>query len=428
MSILVVLLGFAGMLVAGCMGDADRQTGVISTENAGRISGTLAFSDQSVSSATAELRLLSLDDSIPRLVKQTVADSTGGYAFDDIPPGKYRVDAVLTDGLSGSSSVFEVQSNKTSDVVVVVVVARSFQFILVPGSGDRVAKVWVGDPGREAEKIGQSWSIPVIPGSDIDVGAVVVRGSGKEETILYRLEWKSGKLELVPVSMESDAPKVDSSALRPSKSDSLVAHWVIASDTSLNLVDSSGNGFELSKMSDGVWGHANDTFLTQKVTGQILFQARVWLDEYPSSDLQSGRAVVMGFYEGPKMLVNNRGQLQIGGQRGDGNWNWFAPESKAGIVPLGRWVDLAVGADSRSGDFYAWVDGKAVATWGGAPVAGSMLRVPMTEFVLGADARDGQKFPGRISEVKIWNKFVLGEGIPSGVDPCIDPLSGCAEP
>jgi hypothetical protein len=218
-----------------------------------------------------------------------------------------------------------------------------------------------------------------------------------------------------------DTPKV----VVPKSIDTLVAHWVVDSTTQSKLVDLTGNGFDLAKASSGVWSRANDTFLTQKVTGQILYQAKVRLDKYPSSSLHNGRAVVVGFYEGLKLLVNDHGQLQAGAQRGDGTWNWFAPETKDSLVPLGRWVELAVGADQKTGDVHAWIDGEAVATWSGSNVSGSRTRVATSTFVVGQDAVDGQKFDGQIAEVKVWNRFVLGEGIASGVDSCIDPLSSC---
>jgi hypothetical protein len=181
-----------------------------------------------------------------------------------------------------------------------------------------------------------------------------------------------------------------------------------------------GDGFDLAKTATGVWSLANDTFLTQEATGQILYQAKVWLDRYPSSDLHNGRAVVVGFYEGLKLLVTDHGQIQAGAQRGDGSWNWFAPETKAEAMPLGRWVEVAVGADQSTGDVYVWIDGKAVPTWSGSKVSGSKIRVASSTFVVGQDAIDGQKFDGKIAEVKVWNRFVLGEGIASGVDSAID--------
>jgi hypothetical protein len=207
--------------------------------------------------------------------------------------------------------------------------------------------------------------------------------------------------------------------------DSLVAHWVVDSSSQSVLKDKTGNGFDLTSTGTGVWAHANDTNLTHKVTGRILYQAKVWLDKYPSATLHNQRAVVVGFYEGLKLAVNDHGQLQAAGQRGDGTWNWFGPETKDSAVALGKWVELAVGADYNKGDMYVWIDGKAVAAWFMRSVAGTKIRVPTTRFMVGQDAVDGQKFDGKISEVKVWNKFVLGEGLASGVDPCIDRLVAC---
>jgi hypothetical protein len=225
----------------------------------------------------------------------------------------------------------------------------------------------------------------------------------------------------VPVKVDTPVVKIDTPiVVVPRKIDTMVAHWTIDSSNQSTLVDRTGNGFDLKTLSNGVWSRSSDTNLTQKPTGRILYQAKVWLDKYPASSLHNGRAVVVGFYEGLKLLVTDHGQIQAGAQRGDGSWNWFAPETKAEALPLGRWVEVAVGADQKTGDVYAWIDGKAVPTWSGSKVSGSKIRVATSTFVVGQDAIDGQKFDGKIAEVKVWNQFVLGEGIASGVDPAID--------
>ncbi len=56
-------------------------------------------------------------------------------------------------------------------------------------------------------------------------------------------------------------------------------------------------------------------------------------------------------------------------------------------------------------------------TWSGLANQGAKLRISQAPFVIGQDRIDGQKFEGKIAEVKVWNRFVLGDGIPSRMDP-----------
>ena len=194
---------------------------------------------------------------------------------------------------------------------------------------------------------------------------------------------------------------------------SQVAHWRFDAG-SVPGKDLSGKGRDLPRVArstdDRGWnpqsaapirGDRSDLGIEP---GRVLrYQARVFLERYPSSRLHNGRSVVMGYYAGPKILVTDRGGIQAGGQKGsDGNWNWYAPESDPGVVPLGRWTVVEIEADPR-GSWRAWVDGKEVKIRS-VPVAGDALRPSEGSFVLGADAMDGQLFPGWIAEAWVWER------------------------
>ncbi len=264
--------------------------------------------------------------------------------------------------------------------------------------------------------------IPMLQGE-----AVVVKVSLRDENGLTL----SGTLKLQAVSGVLTVEWQGSDPRNPGKTTSstgthfgidtsTVALWKFDSLPSGVVIDRSSHGRNLKAEEPGVWSRNSDTALTASVTGRILYETRVKLSHYPSSSLHNGRAVVVGYYEGLKLLVNDRGQLQAAAQRGDNSWSWFAPETQDSAVPLNRWVDLAVGTDESTGDVYAWINGKPVGIWMWYAVAGSKTRLARGSFMVGRDAVDGQKFDGLISEIRVSRQFVLGAGIPSGIDLCME--------
>lgn len=447
LGLLVAALALA--ILWGCGADTP-QEGVISTENAGRVAGSIVRSDGSSVGDQVEIRLLRLPDSAmnrrppdneaslielagngvefairmasastaPVLVARIRSDSAGNYLFPEVQQGIYRVDAILPGGLRGSSGSFQVESGKTATLVVVLVVAPSFQFALIPSAGDSVLSVWAGDPGREATRDGNTWTIPVLEGVQDAVGVVVRRASGSVETLLYRLVWTGSVAYLEPDSSTAAAPKVDAAVLRHFPVDSTtVASWSFDTLVAGVARDVSGNGHDLSALAgptlesspfgkaattgSGYFQREFDSSLAPAPGRWVVYEARVFLDRYPSSALHNGRSVVLGFYEGPKLLVTDTGSLQIIGQRSEsGNWAWAGGESVRGLVPLGRWVDLAMAVESNSGVFLGWIDGVPVRFQEASGRSGGW-RTPATEFVVGKDSRDGQAFAGRIDEIRV---------------------------
>jgi hypothetical protein len=436
-----VLAVVAMALVSSCFTSEDsRQAGVISTENAGRVAGSIVRSDGSALGELAEIRLLRLSDSttaagrtetanrtseaatVPVLVARIEADSNGSYQFPEVEPGTYRVDAILPSGLRGSSGAFAVASDSTVRLVVVVVVVPSFQFALIPSAGDSILSVWVGDQGRLATNSGVLWTMPVVPDVADAVGVVVRRASGAIDTVMYRLSWVGSVARLDPVSTAETSPSIGSVSTSHFGTDTAtVAHWTFDTLVGGTAQDVSGNGRNLSATGigslraspfgnaattgTGYFQRAFDSALTPQVSGTVLYEARVYLEGYPSSSLHNGRAVVMGFYEGPKLVVTDSGSIQIGGQRGDGtSWIWAGGESKAGTVPLGRWVDLAVACERATGAVWAWVDGERVELLR-TSVNPGQWRIATTVFMVGKDSQDGQAFAGRIDEIRVSRRI-----------------------
>lgn len=128
----------------------------------------------------------------------------------------------------------------------------------------------------------------------------------------------------------------------------------------------------------------------------------MFLDGYPSPNLHNGKSVVMGYYAGPKMVVGCRGSLQVGLQNDpEADWQWFSLDSEDGVVPLGRWIRVAIEADV-GGTANAWIDGQPISLRANRP-AGTTLRPSFGAFYLGADPVDGQAFPGSIQEAWVWS-------------------------
>lgn len=427
----LLLAAFALALPWGCA-DAP-QEGVISTENAGRVAGSIVRSDGSSVGDLAEIRLLRLPDSVKRieasnrtaaespapvLVAAIRSDASGNYLFPEVGQGTYRVDAILSGGLRGSSGAFRVESGKTATLVVVIVVAPSFQFALIPSGGDSVLSVWIGDPERPASRSGNTWTIPVMVGVEDAVGVVVRRASGSIETLDYRLVWTGDVARLEADASTAAAPKVDAAVLRHFAVDSgTVALWTFDTLVAGVAPDGSGNGHDLSapvapELDPSPFGKAAasgfgyfqrefDSSLAPAPGRWIVYEARVFMDRYPSSALHNGRSVVLGFYEGPKMVVSDSGSIQIGGQRGEqDSWNWAGGESARDVVPLGRWVDLAVACEEATGAILAWIDGVPVPMRDANGIRGRW-RIPSTPFMVGKDSRDGQAFAGKIDEIRV---------------------------
>lgn len=168
---------------------------------------------------------------------------------------------------------------------------------------------------------------------------------------------------------------------------------------------------------------AGHSALTIGGTGILTLEARIWLDEYPSTVLHNKAAAVAGMYEGLKLLIFADGRIQAAGQRKEGDtYEWFAPISRTGAVPLKKWVDVAVAADQGGRQMHAWVDGVPVQLYVPAPVDSYRIdgfRSPASPFTVGMDAQDGQYFKGRLEEVRVSDTLVLGQGLDLLSDPDI---------
>lgn len=270
--------------------------------------------------------------------------------------------------------------------------------------------------------LGDSWVVRVPTSGDVRLVAELTGPDGLEMTI--RISLRRTTEETIPVVPTTD----------PKRTPGLLSLWTfdawsgnaipnqvakapaLAGTPTDLVVGADGKALVPSK---GTHPSTTDIAAFGPGTAGVTYLARVFLDTYPSASLHNGRAVVMGQYDGFRILVTNDGRLQVAGQRGDGSfWSWYAPQSQPGVVPLGQWVEIGLAADVANAELTAYVDGKPVQLFSGVEVDGDKLRDGVRDFMVGADAVDGQEFPGKIDEVRIL------EGLPLGVGPKVRIGSG----
>lgn len=186
------------------------------------------------------------------------------------------------------------------------------------------------------------------------------------------------------------------------------------------LKDNGPNRLDLSWDSYPFWSRAADSLLTHPLRGRIFYQAKIYLDAYPTS-----HQTVMGIYGSLEMKITPSGQLSVVSQRGASrsaiSWAWYGALSEDSAVPLKRWVTLAVGADDLNAQLYAWIDGVPVILFTPTNVIGSALRPGYGSFVLGGSSNDvTHSFPGQIKEAKADRRFLFDPGAAPAIDSTID--------
>lgn len=155
-------------------------------------------------------------------------------------------------------------------------------------------------------------------------------------------------------------------------------------------------------------------------TGQITYQARLYLDQYPATTLHNQFSFVMGTYEGMGLYIRADGRISVGTQKGDGSsWMWYAPVTAKDVVPLKKWVEVAAACDQAASECYAYLDGTPVATYtymvGESyqplyPYAGPLFRSAPSVFTVGNSAVNNQSLKGKIEAIRVSDTLVLGSG------------------
>lgn len=219
------------MAMAAMMGvfsscdSSEKQAGVISTGNAGRIQGEVRYDDDSSRSAAGVgVTLQTRSGSAWKDVDTARTSGSGAYQFDDLGSGTYRVIAKANSGELGTSPEFEVKEGEEVRIIVLLVQVTKVSLLFVPPPGVQVLSVVVEGT--------------VVAGVRREAGWVFDLQNGKSDTLRvelstgvlrYAILWEGNSPVLKPIS---GAPQVE--LVR------LLADWTF--DEPDHLTDHSGNG------------------------------------------------------------------------------------------------------------------------------------------------------------------------------------------
>lgn len=234
---LLVLAGLLeGTALVGCSAGSEPQAGVISTGNAGRVLGTVRNDRDSTDGIQGAFVVLeALDGTVWKARDTLGSDSLGGFRFDGLEEGTYRVVARDAVGNSGISAPFVLTDDEVVRVVVVLVPVAKVQLAFLAPVGTTIVSVAVEGSGVPGVRSGDAWILDLRKNTPQILDVRLIKGT-TPDTIRYDLTWIEGEPVLVAID-EPDAP-----AVQPQVIDSavLLADWdFTGSDT---LVDLSGRG------------------------------------------------------------------------------------------------------------------------------------------------------------------------------------------
>jgi hypothetical protein len=209
-----------------------------------------------------------------------------------------------------------------------------------------------------------------------------------------------------PYGFEDDGPK----KIRLNSSSGRLALAVITGDSAVKMTGSP----YLTAPADSIYDPNR--------TGWLTLEARIYLDKYPSASNTGKRGQIFGILGGVKLLVGSDGSLQAAGLQTSPMEapSYAYPRTASAVVPLGRWVDVAVAVDAAANQLYAYVNGQPVQlTW----PAHSYQRLrtggafALNALTVGNTVYSGEAFAGNIDEIRISNTAVLGAGLPLQFEP-----------
>jgi|GEM_PF-5308341 len=384
---------------------------------------------------------------VPYTPIAAVSDSTGKCTITEVPAGTFEITVThegFQVGLSGDISVLPglLVAGGVVDLVSTVA-GPPAPSLVMPIDGTTLGAtdndfVWMIASGATAYHLqvttgtDTNFAAPLLNLTDLLEPSAPVTLKEAGQTYRWRVRSRAG-LSFGPwspsrtYSMSDGAPVASHFTVTPAT----LALWTFNDKDSLNrYVDASGNNRHLSvpaeaSLSASPHGNAisfngaritvqNAAALSLEGNDTITYEARIWLDAYPSASLWNGGTTLIGQYAGLKLLINKAGRIQAGSQSGDGaNWFWFPPVSDTGAVPLGRWVNVAVAAVRNGSLLFAYVDNVPVGLY--LDIAGGATLRPTSTvefpFTIGNDGQDNQPFPGRVEEIRVSRGLPLGPGV-----------------
>lgn len=367
-SLLVLSGGLAGVALVGCSAGSEPQAGVISTGNAGRVQGSVRSQRDSTGGIEGAVVVLEVLDGTVWTARDTLgSDSLGGFRFDGLEEGTYRIVARDAVGNSGTSAPFALADDEVVRVVVVLVPVAKVQLAFLVPVGTTIASVVVEGSGVPGVRSGDAWILDLGKNTSQILDVRLVNGT-TPDTIRYSLTWSAGEPVLVAID-EPDAPVVQPQLL---DSTALLADWDF--EGSGTLVDHSGRGntgtahggvaqvpgrtaWSFDGLDDNVslggcilrkpgtcadWSDGNVTIqaVLRLEPQAVDLVAHVWT-------LRSGNGeVTLKRFPGDTLSV------------GTASPNGFAGFNMAWKARLGTWVDLIVVRDSANDSMTVYLDGQ----------------------------------------------------------------------
>lgn len=219
---LVALATMMGVL-SSC-DSPEKEAGVISTGNAGRIQGEVRYDDSTRGVPGVEVTLQTRLGSAWKDVDTAQTSSSGAYRFDDLGPGTYRVIAKANSGELGRSPEFEVKEGEEVRIIVLLVQVTKVSLLFVPPAGTQVISVRVEGTGVAGVHREAGWVFDLQNGRTDTLRVELSTGE-----LRYAIAWEGNSPVLEPIS---GAPQVE--LVR------LLADWTF--DEPDTLRDHSGNG------------------------------------------------------------------------------------------------------------------------------------------------------------------------------------------
>lgn len=410
-----ILLGLAGVLLGfqlvGCASDAEPQAGVISTGNAGRVLGSVRNDRDSTGGIEGAVVVLEvLVGTTWNRVETSGTDTAGGFEFDSLPAGTYRVAARDALGNSGTSAPFSLVGDDSQRLVVVLVPIAKVKLVFLVPTGTVITAIEVEGTGAVGLKSGDAWMLDLRKGTSQILFVRLSKGSASD-TIRYLVTWSAGEPTLIAIDAP-DAPDVE-----PVVVDSVVllADWdFTGSDTLRDLSGRGNTGIAhggvtpLTGLSawrfDGVDDYVSlgDCILRKAATcadwsdGNVTIQTVLRLESQtvdPLShvwSLRSGNGeITLKRFPGDILSV---GTASPAGHAGL-NMEWKAR--------LGTWVDLAIVRDSVSDSMTVYLDGMRV---GAFLAPGPMHTGEGIPPAIGVWTNGGLNYFGKadIDRMRIW--------------------------
>lgn len=416
-----------GLLVWGCSSEPD--AGVISTGNAGRIQGQVTKDSHGV---LVLARLVKIQTALDSVADSVRTDTAGLFEFRDVGAGTYRVEAWQEGRLQGRSGEFKVEGSLVKDILVVLV--KPIRFTLDLSRIGTVDSVFLDYPGNPAYKQGDLWSVQGLLGASGTLYTHVLGTTGSN-WLAWEVVSEGDTLRIVGVSGSPNAPlikQIDTSAFFLTSR--TVALWTFDELTDEGLVpDLSGHGCDLwlpdsARLQASPHGKAlvakslagfepamtyDDSLpsaLRWNRTGMETMEMRVKLD---SASL--GGYLLMGSYTGPNVGVTGSGGIGVYNQVTTTGANaWYGVVSEPNVLPVGRWMDIAVAMDRAHREIYLWLDGIPVSLYPYVKADGlDWVIDSIYSFDVGGGSWDARIGAFKVDEVRISDTLVFGRGLPT---------------